>query len=140
MKTNSNWVKCVDPSGKIRTCKLACSCGSGGVLSAWDMRKLGYVKCSVDDFHYLASAIRPCKSYEPEDMEPLPGFGHMTMEEFIKFCPATGGNGFIDYDGFAHYASKTEVQYCLAASDVMPSMVAKGEINLKWTHVVWYNR
>lgn len=74
-------------------------------------------------------------------MEPLPKPGcgdHMTMEKFIQMAEA-GGCGFIDYDGFAHYATKTEM---LASPyiDVTPSMVLNGKIDKRWTHVVWFNR
>lgn len=72
-------------------------------------------------------------------MKPLPSYGnHMTMEEFTRLSEGRG-NGFLDYDGFAHYATETEM-LSDPYIDVLPSMVLNGTINKEWTHVVWFNR
>jgi hypothetical protein len=70
-------------------------------------------------------------------MEPLPDYGvHMTMELFIKHV---NEGGFIDYDGYGHYATETEM-LSVPSIDVRPSMVEDGTIDKSWTHIVWFNR
>lgn len=57
----------------------------------------------------------------------------MTFDDFI-FCCESGG--FIDYNGEGIYAFGTE------ATDVTvsPSQITDGEIDQRFTHVVWFNK
>ena len=70
-----------------------------------------------------------------ESLEKLPTYGdHMTMAEFVA---AVRSGGFIDYDGYARYATETHIangQY------VYPSDVLSGNYDPGRTHVVWFNR
>lgn len=64
----------------------------------------------------------------------VPDYGdHMTLEEFRENVEC---GGFIDYDGFGHLATATQ------ESDVRiyPSDLKTMKIDVKYTHVVWYNR
>lgn len=68
--------------------------------------------------------------------EPIPLYGdHMPLEKFIKNCQ---DGGFIDYDGYGNYATKTE----MFSKIVYPSDVLKKGYTPKseYTHVVWFNR
>jgi len=68
----------------------------------------------------------------PDEMPP---FGDlMTMAEWLE---TVGYGGFIDYDGFGHYATKTEY---LDGPVVSPSMVSKGLVDQSYTHIIWFNR
>jgi hypothetical protein len=60
----------------------------------------------------------------------------MTVQEFYE---SINDGSFIDYDGFANWA--TETRY-LPFVDVYPSKIKKGTMTKpRWvTHVVWYNR
>lgn len=62
------------------------------------------------------------------------GAMHMTMKEFVDGCQ--NGPGFIDYDGYGHYATAD------AMSDevIVPSDVTSGKYDAECTHVVWFNR
>lgn len=67
--------------------------------------------------------------------EPIPDIGDlMTMKDWLE-CVADGG--FIDYDGYGHYATETEMDESVV---VRPSDVAAGKIDLSRTHIVWFNR
>lgn len=67
-------------------------------------------------------------------MEPLPDYGYlMTLGEFIEAC-RTGS--FIDYDGIGNYATETQVSNV----EVSPSDVVQGNVDARWTHIVWFNR
>lgn len=137
MKLKTNWMKCVDPEGKIRPCKMACTPIPNGVLSAWDMRKIGYISCNVKKCNYLAAADRPCESYDEEPMKPIPDYGdHMKTEDFVRHVEQ---GSFIDHDGHGRYATKIEMSD-ESSTSVLPSMVVNGSIDMKWTHVVWFNR
>lgn len=60
----------------------------------------------------------------------------MPMSEFIH-CVMQGG--FIDYDGFGHYATATHMlkDPCIC---VKPSWVEEKKLDTSWTHIVWFNR
>lgn len=64
----------------------------------------------------------------------IPKYGdHMTMKEF-KECVDSGG--FIDYDGYANYATADQCSnIALSASTVKKNLHRKD-----FTHVVWYNK
>lgn len=65
----------------------------------------------------------------------LDDFGDlMTMNDFIECCE---DGGFIDYDGSGYYASETKLNGSIT---VYPSMVRKGTIDKRYTHIMWYNR
>lgn len=67
-------------------------------------------------------------------MRAIPDYGvHMTVKAFIKACVA---GGFIDYDGYANYATTKKVSDIV----VYPSTVVKKNFVTTWTHVVWFNR
>jgi hypothetical protein len=67
-------------------------------------------------------------------MELIPDYGdHMTLEVFINACKS---GGFIDYDGYGQYATETK----MSNEIVCPSDIESGNINEKYTHVVWFNR
>lgn len=67
-------------------------------------------------------------------MKPLPVYGdHMTMEEFIETCES---GCFIDYDGHGRYATAEQ----MSDEMVLPSDVTSGNVNRRWTHVMWFNR
>lgn len=72
-----------------------------------------------------------------EILGPLPdGPAHMTMSEFIH-CVLQGG--FIDDDGFGHYATATH-ELVEPDIDVKPSWVEEKKLDTSWSHIVWYNR
>lgn len=66
-----------------------------------------------------------------------------TMEEWISMCQ---GGGFTDYDGMGNYAIYGEIVRPAFNYDdpkepwIYPSDVKKGKIDMRFTHVVWYNR
>ncbi len=65
---------------------------------------------------------------------PIPDYGDlMTLDEFIENCE---DGLFIDYDGFGHYATATE----MSSIEVCPSDITTGDIRREWTHVCWFNR
>lgn len=69
-----------------------------------------------------------------DKMEPIPEYGYlMTMEEFIETVKC---GFFIDYDGYGCYSDGKEI----SQGSVCPSDVAKGTVDMKWSHVVWFNR
>ena len=76
------------------------------------------------------------------------------MGDFINNC---NSGGFIDYDGFGHYARNVKrvipEERCKFRyngyngeklqdydNEVKPSMVKKNTIDTSYTHIVWYNR
>lgn len=72
---------------------------------------------------------------------PLPSYGkHMPVADFVERCLQ---GDFIDDDGYAHWASETEMY---DNRSVNPSAVADydGKLNVNFrrraTHVVWFNR
>ncbi len=75
--------------------------------------------------------MKPLKT-EPIDADDH----HMTLELFLERCDA---GDFIDYDGFGHYATETEL---FSSELVYPSDVLKKNYKPKpqFTHVVWYNK
>lgn len=72
-----------------------------------------------------------------EKMVPIPSYGsHMAMEEFIGHVEV---GGFMDHDGHGSYATETEMLR-EPYTEVLPSMVAKGTIDRRWSHIVWFNK
>jgi len=70
-------------------------------------------------------------------MVSLPDYGnHMTMAEFVHHVES---GGFIDHDGYGHYAAATEMLR-EPSINVLPSMVKSGTLDKQWTHIVWFNR
>lgn len=63
-----------------------------------------------------------------EDAEQL------SLEEFIEECQP--GRMFTDDDGSGYYALKDKKSNILC----VPSEVASGKIDHRFTHVVWYNK
>ena len=61
------------------------------------------------------------------------GDDHMLIRDFIIHCKA---GSFIDYDGFGLYATAS----VRSTFKVCPSDVLAGNINMNYTHVVWYNK
>jgi len=64
----------------------------------------------------------------------------MTME---KWLAAVKSGAFIDYDGMGDYSDGTNI--IKIDNDgiwdwIYPSDVEKGTIDLRWSHVVWYNK
>lgn len=58
---------------------------------------------------------------------------HMTLGRFIKIVKS----GFItDDDGYGYYATSSTVS-CRPA---IPSIIARGHISRKFTHVMWFNK
>ena len=56
-------VRCIHSKGKLPPCCNA-GCPDGtGVLTHNDMIVLGYIKCDIDNKHYLANADRLCKYF-----------------------------------------------------------------------------
>ena len=69
-----------------------------------------------------------------EPMTAIPDYGDlMALEEFVE-CVNSGG--FIDYDGTGYYA--TDKEY--SEIEAIPSVIKKGVINKKFSHVLWFNR
>jgi hypothetical protein len=68
-------------------------------------------------------------------MRNIPDYGdHMTMEKFIG---AVASGGFTDSDGYAKYATESVM---METETVCPSDVAKGKVDLYYSHVVWFNK
>lgn len=73
---------------------------------------------------------------KPANLTPLDNIGDLfTMEDFIN---NVNSGGFIDYDGFGHYATKTHQSDQI----IKPSHISSGRYlkNPQFTHVMWYNR
>jgi len=67
-------------------------------------------------------------------MKPQDSIGDIfPIASWISNCRS---GGFIDYDGFGHYATLTEESSIM----VYPSDVKAGKIRNDFTHVIWYNR
>jgi hypothetical protein len=66
-------------------------------------------------------------------LEDIPDFGdHMTMDEWVDCCKS---RFFLDSDGTAYYATETkETNIC-----VRPSDAVDGPLDIRWTHIMWYN-
>ena len=74
------------------------------------------------------------KLYLTEDVRDLPDYGdHMTLEDFVDCCQS---GGFIDFDGYAKYATSDK----MSDINAYPSDVADSDIDWRWTHVVWFNK
>ena len=58
------------------------------------------------------------------------------IKEFIEMCQS---GFFIDYDGFGLYATETEVTE-FPSGIVKPSDIMKNNINLNYSHIVWFNK
>lgn len=72
------------------------------------------------------------------ELVSLPEYGdHMTMQDWIS-CVECGG--FIDYDGYGCYATKTKMLSNGKLYHIKPSDLKAGKINRKWSHVVWFNK
>jgi len=68
------------------------------------------------------------------NLEPIPQYGDIfTLDEFVK-CVEDGS--FMDHDGSGNYATETG----MSNKDVYPSDIKSGNIDRKWTHVVWFNK
>ena len=81
----------------------------------------------------LNGHVGPCES-RPK-LRVIPDYGtHMTMAEFIDHVRS---GGFIDYDGYASYATETHI---VNGQYVYPSDVLSGNYDSSATHVVWYNK
>ena len=69
-----------------------------------------------------------------EELHPLESFGeHMTRNEFA--CDVLSG-ALMDSDGFGYYATGKKESRISAR----PSDFKKGEIDLRFSHVTWYNK
>jgi hypothetical protein len=67
-------------------------------------------------------------------LNPIPDYGeHMTLDQFVWTCQI---GGFINDDGSGEYATAHQVTNII----VHPSDIRKGNIDRRWSHVVWYNR
>jgi hypothetical protein len=58
---------------------------------------------------------------------------HMTIKQWIR-CVKSGG--FIDYDGYGYYATKTKMSNKI----VRPSDVKNKKIDKTFSYIVWFNR
>ena len=58
---------------------------------------------------------------------------YMTMQDFVECCQS---GGFIDYDGYGYYATATK----MLSKVVVPSDVSRKCVDMRFTHVVWFNR
>ena len=75
--------------------------------------------------------IRMNQTYK---LEPHDKIGDLfTLKHFVGNCEC---GGFINYDGFGYYATKTEQSNI----EVYPSDIKKGIYRTDFTHVKWYNR
>lgn len=57
-----------------------------------------------------------------------------TIDDFMHCCV---DGTFTDYDGIGCYATATGYSVNYRA---IPSLIVKGILDCKWTHVVWFNR
>ena len=66
--------------------------------------------------------------------EEIPSYGDLfTIEDFRGYCL----DGVImDDDGSGNYATHDQ----MSNVDAQPSLIEKGEIDLRFTHVVWFNK
>lgn len=63
----------------------------------------------------------------------IPEYGAlMPLEEFVDNCP----DAYTDYDGYALYATETEVCEIVA----LPSEICAGVIAKGFSHVVWFGK
>lgn len=69
-----------------------------------------------------------------DPLEPIPDYGdHMPLGRFIKNVK---DGGFIDDDGTGYYATATQ----MTRIEALPSEIKRGQVNHKYTHVVWFNK
>ena len=64
----------------------------------------------------------------------IPSYGDkMTLKTFIGCCKS---GGFINYDGYGHYATKNKVSNI----EIYPTDIKYDRVRTDFTHVIWYNR
>lgn len=68
-------------------------------------------------------------------LDPLPNYGDlMLLNDFVSYCK-TGM--FIGYDGTGYYATKNGMSRRHRA---FPAVIKSGEVDRRFTHVMWFNR
>lgn len=68
------------------------------------------------------------------DLKPLPAYGDlMTLSDFVEEC---NFNNLLDCDGSGRYAFKDQI----SNREAVPSDVVNGIIDLRFTHVMWFNK
>ena len=93
-----------------------------------------FVKYAEPEIKQMAELSRQKRMMMPYKMKEIPDYGDvMSLEDFLG-CVKEGG--FIDYDGYGHYAKDGMM------SDVciFPSDVKHGSIRKEFDTVVWFNR
>jgi len=75
------------------------------------------------------------KCDKAQGYRPIPEYGgnHMTISSWIK---AVKDGLFVDYDGYGYLATDKK----MSSIKVVPSDVGKKRIDLKFSHIVWFNR
>jgi len=70
--------------------------------------------------------------------EPIPDYGELfTIEEFKEYCD---DGSFIDYDETGRYSDGKFIYGDPWNDTANPSDFVKGNINMEFTHVMWFNR
>lgn len=68
------------------------------------------------------------------ELEDLPDYGHHML--FSEFEKCVIGGGFIDSDGYGHYATKNK----MTDEIIYPSYFKDGLVNRSFSHIVWFNK
>lgn len=69
-------------------------------------------------------------------MSPIPAKDRKNTYSLRQFMEDTVNSVFLDDDGIGYYATETEVSNLIA----LPSEIAEGRVNHKFTHIVWHNK
>lgn len=104
--------------------QIAKSFGGGGHKQA--------AGCKFEKLPY--KFIKQIESKRPIEFEELPDYGdHFTINEFIDYIK----NGvFTDYDGTGYYAKEDK----MTRIEATPSLILNGNIDGRWSHVIWFNK
>jgi hypothetical protein len=69
------------------------------------------------------------------NIDLIPNYGDlMPLSDWIEMVKM---GGFIDYDGHGHYSDGIQM---LGDVYVKPSDVKKGNVDRRYSHIVWFNR
>lgn len=114
------------------------------VLQRKDGQKVDYIQPPKSQMAgalvIMAEEIR--ETLEKVAYREYDGGGELFTVE--KFSSAVGSGAFIDSDGVGYYAKehpgkRTEMMLESSLS-ARPSRIGGGDVNKKFTHVVWYNK
>lgn len=81
----------------------------------------------------LAVILLAVMSVTMTKLEPVPNYGTiMTLQDFVESCLASG---FTNNDGYGNYIDDGYMQGLVRPSDIIA-----GNIDISYTHIIWFNR